>query len=267
MPSPRLDKRLGQHHLRSPDLCLPLVRWLRPAAARVVEIGPGGGVLTEALLAAGAERVAAIELDREWLFDLRERMAGRSRVDLVLGDALDLAWGSARSPRLVAGNLPYNVATPILGRLIVDARVVPRAAFLVQWEVGQRLTARPGTREWGPLTLLAKSYSVATLIARVRAGSFRPAPRVDGAFIGLELREPPLPRPEMRPFLEWTRALLGLRRKTLGNVLRRLWGRVAADRALGVTGLDARLRAETLDLEVLLTLYREAPPAAARVGE
>lgn len=263
VPRPPLTKRLAQHHLASPDLCRPLVDWLRPEGARVVEIGPGGGVLTRALLEAGARSVTAVELDRAWAFELRRRLGSEARLEVAVADALDLDWRAARSPFLVAGNLPYNVATPLLERLLTGAMRLERAAFLVQWEVGLRLTAEPGTRAWGSLTVLAASYADLRLIGRVRAGSFRPPPRVDGAFVGLEPREPPLPREAMAEFLLWARSLLGLRRKTVGNVLGRLWGKRAAREALVASGIDPGLRAETLPLGELLRLYGAGPAAAA----
>jgi len=104
-PNPVLKKRLGQHHLRDGGLCRPLLEFLEPAGARVVEIGPGGGVLTAALLDAGA-RVIGLELDREWAFVLRRR---HPECRVVVADALDVAWDRLPAPTLVAGNLPFNV--------------------------------------------------------------------------------------------------------------------------------------------------------------
>ncbi|HMB52567.1 MAG TPA: rRNA adenine N-6-methyltransferase family protein, partial [Thermoanaerobaculia bacterium] len=131
---PRLKKKWGQHHLQSGRLCAPLVEFLRPAGERVVEIGPGGGVLSDELLAAGAE-VVGWEIDLDWAFSL----AGR--FPLVVGDALEISWPhlARRGPVLAAGNLPYNVATPIVERLLPHREQVPRAGFLVQKEVADRL--------------------------------------------------------------------------------------------------------------------------------
>jgi len=127
---PRLKKSLGQHHLVRPELCRPLVEFLAPRGERVVEIGPGGGVLTRALLESGA-RVWAVELDLDWAWELRRALEAATLQPLVM-DALDLPWERLRAPTLVAGNLPYNVATPIITSVLPHWRRVPRAAFLLQ---------------------------------------------------------------------------------------------------------------------------------------
>src|ERR1700687_6225863 len=149
MPPPRLQKALGQHHLVSGALCRPLIEFLQPSGQRVVEVGPGGGVLTAELLAAGA-RVLAWEVDLAWAAELRRRgrlwgaIAAAGPPAIVVEDALDLPWGRLPAPTLAAGNLPYNIATALLGELLPHHRRVPRAAFLVQREVAERLLAGPG---------------------------------------------------------------------------------------------------------------------------
>src|SRR4051794_16537250 len=159
---PRLKKALGQHHLTRPELTRPLLDFLAPlAGVRVVEIGPGGGVLTGELLGAGA-RVWAVELDLEWAAALRGRLRGRGRggataatreaLQPVVADALELAWERLPAPTLVAGNLPYNVGTAIVASVLPHHDRIPRAAFLLQREVAQRLTAQPGSRDYGGLT-------------------------------------------------------------------------------------------------------------------
>lgn len=283
MPRPPLQKKLGQHHLVSGALCSPLVAFLRPAGATVVEIGPGGGVLTAELLAAGAARVVGWEIDLAWAVELARRSAAstaaggeklrdaggrsgdaaeRGRLALVVADALDLDWPSLarRGPVLAAGNLPYNVATPILERLLPHHAAVPRAAFLVQKEVGERLVARPGDADYGSLSVLVAAHAEARLLGRVPKGAFRPPPKVDGAFVGLTLRPPPLPEAEMPAFLATVRAAFLKRRKTLRNSLAAAWGRDEAERALAAFlpahDLPATARAERLGVEELVALHR-----------
>ncbi|HEY0781654.1 MAG TPA: 16S rRNA (adenine(1518)-N(6)/adenine(1519)-N(6))-dimethyltransferase RsmA, partial [Thermoanaerobaculia bacterium] len=210
MPSPLLKKALGQHHLTDGALCRPIVEFLRPAGLAVVEIGPGGGVLTAELLAAGA-RVTGWELDLEWAAALRRRLRD-PRLRLVVGDALDLDWRRVQAPALAAGNLPYNVATALVQRLLPHRDRVPRAAFLVQREVAERLVARPGDAAYGSLSVLVAAYSRARLLGRVRRGSFRPPPKVEGAFVGLELAAPPLPDAEMDGFVAFVRLAFAQRR-------------------------------------------------------
>lgn len=271
MSRPRLDKRLGQHHLTSGEVCRPLIEYLRPAGERVLEIGPGGGVLTRELLAAGAAAVWGWEVDPAWAAALAAdlgRGPDRPRVVLVVGDALALDWrrfAGARRPHLVAGNLPYNVATPIIERMLTGAPpgTVARAAFLLQREVAERLVARAGGRAYGALSVLVAAYAEARLLGRVRPGAFRPPPKVDSAFVGLAPHPPPLPPAEMPAFLRTVGLAFAQRRKTLRNALGAAWGKDEAARALECAGVSPGARAEELDLDAFLALHRSRRDLAA----
>ena len=252
---PRLKKALGQHHLIRPELCRPLVEFLAPREERVVEIGPGGGVLTRALLDAGA-RVWAVELDLDWAWELRRSIGpGDTALQPLVMDALDLPWERLPVPTLVAGNLPYNVATPIITSLLPHWRNVPRAALLLQKEVAERLTAKPHTRDYGSLTVLVQCYAEATILGRVRPGSFRPPPKVESAFVGLRLHAPPLPEREMDAFLARVREAFGQKRKTLRNSLGRVVGNARVEAALRALDLPPTARAEELSLDRWLALW------------
>lgn len=275
---PGLKKKWGQHHLAEGAVCRPLLAFLRPAGERVVEIGPGGGVLTRQLLEAGAERVVGWEIDPEWAATVGRELGGGEpageagetggRLSVVVGDALEIDWpavarGAPGGRVLAAGNLPYNVATPIIERLLPHHRVVPRAGFLVQKEVGERLVAGPGDPDYGYLSVLVGAWAEARLLGVVRRGAFRPPPKVDGAFVGLVLHPPPLPEDEMAAFLRVVSAAFALRRKTLRNSLASALGKEVAsrvvDRLRDEEGWDPRVRAESLGLEELLRLYRAVP--------
>jgi 16S rRNA (adenine1518-N6/adenine1519-N6)-dimethyltransferase len=251
---PPLKKALGQHHLIDGALARPLLAFLAPAGQRVLEIGPGGGVLTAELLASGA-RVLGWELDPDWAAALRRRLPD-PRLALVVGDALEIAWDRLPAPTLVAGNLPYNVATAILESLLPHHTRVPRAAVLVQKEVADRLTAGPGDPAYGSLSVLAAAYARAKVLGRVKPGSFRPPPKVDSAFVGFELRPPPLPEPEMPGFVALVRQAFAKRRKTLRNSLGAGWGRERAEAVLAAVGLPEKARAEELGLETFLEIDR-----------
>lgn len=250
---PFLKKALGQHHLVSGALCRPILEFLAPHGKRVLEIGPGGGVLTGELLDAGA-RLLGCELDLAWAAVLKRRFG--PRLSLFVADAVALSWERLPPPTLVAGNLPYNVATAILERLLPHHRRVPRAAFLVQREVAERLVAGPGDSAYGSLSVLVAAYAEARILGRVKPGSFRPPPKVEGAFVGFLLRPPPLPEPEMPAFISLVRLAFGQRRKTLRNALAAGWGKDKAERVLAALGLSGKVRAEGLGLEEFVRLFR-----------
>ena len=252
-PRPHLKKGLGQHHLVRPELCEPLMSFLEPAGCRVIEVGSGGGVLTTLLLDRGA-RVHAIEMDSEWAFALRlaER---RGELAIAVADAMLISWEKLAPQTLVTGNLPYQISTALIERLLPLHALVPRASFLVQREVGERLVAPPRSQAYGSLSVLVAAYSEARLLGRVARGSFRPAPRVQGAFVGLRLMAPPLPEPEMRRLVKTIRLAFGLRRKTLRNALAAGWGRERAMEVVSILGRGDRVRAEELDLDGFLELH------------
>jgi 16S rRNA (adenine1518-N6/adenine1519-N6)-dimethyltransferase len=254
--NPPLKKALGQHHLVAGALCRPLLRFLAPEGERVLEIGPGGGVLTAELLAAGA-RVLAWELDLDWAAVLRRRLPD-PRLALVAGDALEIAWERLPAPTLVAGNLPYSVATAIIEDLLPHHARIPKAAFLVQKEVADRIVAAPGSDAYGSFSVIVASYARPRILGRVKPGSFRPPPKVDSAFVGLELQPPPLPEKEMPNFVALVRLAFAQRRKTLRNALAAGWGRARAEAVLSAAGIPERARAEELGLETFLAVYAMA---------
>lgn len=251
---PLLRKRFGQHHLIRGELCDPLVRFLEPDERLVVEIGPGGGVLTERLAASGA-RVVAVEVDLDWALILGQRADwGATRV--IVGDALEIEWERLPGGTLVAGNLPFNVSTVIIERVLRQWPRVPRAGFLVQKEVADRLLARPGEEAYGALSVITAARSRPMYLGLVRRGSFRPPPKVDGAFVGLELIRPTFDEAEMDRFVATVHLAFSQRRKQLRNALGAGWGREEAGRAIAAAGIDPHSRAEQLCLADFIALHR-----------
>ncbi len=255
--SPRLRKRLGQHHLIRPEACDPLIDFLRPAGRRVVEIGPGGGVLTARLLDAGA-RVDALELDPAWAFELA-RLHRQAGLRLAVADAMKVELARTSAGSLIAGNLPYQISTALIESILPLHEVFPRAGFLVQREVADRLLAEPGAGDYGALTVLARASARITDLGTVRRGAFRPPPKVDGAFLGLELQAPPLSTAEMMRFGRTVRLAFSQRRKMLRNALASGWGRERAEDALAGAAIPATARAQELSLDDFLRLHRAAP--------
>lgn len=251
---PPLRKALGQHHLRSPASARPLVEFLRPAGRLVVEIGAGGGMLTGELLAAGAT-VLALEVDPDWAATLGERIVDR-RLEVRVGDALDFDWSSLPAGTLVAGNLPYNVGTAIVGRVLRSGRGIERAAFLLQRDVVERMIAEPGDEAYGALSVLIRLRAEARRLGIVKPGAFVPPPKVDSAFVGLTLREPPPALAgEGGDLVErFVHTAFGQRRKTLLNALSSAYPRPEVARAIARRGWPPSVRAETLSHLELLDL-------------
>lgn len=259
---PPLRRSFGQHHLRDGATCAPLVDFLALGqGATVVEIGAGGGVLTRELLARGA-RVVAVELDLAWASELARRLRDGERPRIVVADALDLDWSRLPAGWRVAGNLPYNVGTAIVERLLRGAPAGTRAGFLLQREVVDRMVARPGEPAYAALSLLVATRAKATRLGVVRPGAFVPPPKVDSAFVGLESVAPPLPAPELAELERLIAVAFGQRRKSLRNALAAGYGRPAADAALAGAGIAPGRRAEELDLAAFLALRRAFGEAA-----
>ena len=240
---PPLRRSLGQHHLRRGESAAPAVDFLDVSGRTVIEIGPGGGVLTRLLLERGASRVIACELDPSWAFALRRRLTDR-RIRLAVGDACDLDYGRAPVAARIAGNLPYNVATRIVFGVLERAPVGLRAAFLVQREVADRLTAGPGR---GGLRCVDGAdpgpCRRAHRLAVVMPGSFVPPPAVTSAFVGLERIEPPIGEREWADFKALVRTAFSRRRKTLLNNLATVMDRPVAAAAISDLELPPKIRA------------------------
>lgn len=260
LPAPPPRKRLGQHFLTDPRILDRIAQAVAPREGEtVVEIGPGRGALTAALLR-HAERVVAIELDRDLVALLRERFADECRFTVVEGDVLatPLAALADGAQFVVAGNVPYNITTPILFHALRQPRP-SRMVFLVQREVAERLAAAPGSREYGALSVNAQALARVELLFGISPGAFQPPPAVDSTVVRLTPRS----EPEIGPALEerfrrFVVAAFGLRRKQMLRVLRTMTGMDAgaAARMLARCEIDPKSRAETLSPAQFATLVQ-----------
>lgn len=216
-----------------------------------VELGPGLGTLTGALLRAGA-RVLAIERDRDMLAVLAQELGQVDRLEVREGDAaeLDLAALAAQHGALaLVGNLPYAITGAILRNVTEHRRAISRAVLMVQREVRDRLLASPGTKAYGVLTVFVQAAFDVEPVLRVPAGAFHPPPKVESAVVRLVPRAAPRAE-ETDALREIVHAAFGTRRKTLRNGLKR----IGAEAVLEATGIDGGRRGDTLTIEELAAL-------------
>ncbi|MDQ3917129.1 MAG: 16S rRNA (adenine(1518)-N(6)/adenine(1519)-N(6))-dimethyltransferase RsmA, partial [Acidobacteriota bacterium] len=260
MSFPRAKKRLGQNFLVDESYARRIVAALNPRAGEtVVEIGPGRGALTSLLLEGGA-RVVAVEFDRELVGLLQGRFGSREEFKLVEADALDVDFCSIIDPasraRVVA-NLPYNISTAILQRLVGQRLCVAEMVLMLQREVVARINAPPGSTERGYLTVLVEAFCEAEALFDVPPGAFRPVPKVWSGVVRLRVRERGPEVDDERLLWRVVSAGFAQRRKTMLNNLRAAAGELsarveAAGGALALleaAGVEPSRRAETLTLE------------------
>jgi len=262
---PRPRKRFGQHFLTT-SWAHKVVAAINPKPGDVfLEIGPGTGAISFLLAATGAP-ILGVEIDRDLVRDLAARVP--PNVTLVTGDVLDtdvLAYLSGLEPQRppsveavmpptrrfrVVGNLPYNLTTPILFRLIEfhqRRRFFADATVMLQREVADRLVARPGTRDYGVLTIMVRLHARVTRLLDLPPSAFNPPPKVRSSVVGLEFGPSPVRVVDEVLFGRLVRAVFTQRRKTLTNALKAF--DPTAPAVLALAGLDGRRRPETLQLE------------------
>lgn len=251
-------KRYGQHFLE-PAWADRLIAALEPRTDdRFLEIGPGPGALT-LRLAPRVAHVTAVEIDARMIAELTPRLP--ANVTLIERDFLDfdLSALAAAAPLRVAGNLPYNVSSPILFALIRAHRTAGRlrdATLMLQREVGDRIQASPGTGDYGVLAILVQLHADVRRLLTLPPGAFRPRPKVHSAVIRLTFRSPAVTLTDEPTFEAMVRSMFMQRRKMLGNALAPFAEPrgLSAAAALAAAGIPATRRPETLQLEELARL-------------
>ncbi|KPK81572.1 MAG: hypothetical protein AMS25_05805 [Gemmatimonas sp. SM23_52] len=246
-------KTLSQHFLTDPNLQRKIVDALEPLPGdRVLEIGPGTGALTRHLIGR-VGHLTLVELDDGLATELRAEYEGRADVEVLHADALEISLCEVArgEPLKVIGNIPYAITTPLIFHLL-DARPRPQLIVLtVQREVADRLTARPGNKQYGALTAGVQAVSRVEALFRISRQAFRPRPQVDSTVVRIVPQMPsPLSQEHEAAFRQLTRAAFSRRRKQIQKVLRqapeyRLSG-AEAEAVLGSLGIDPSTRPDAL---------------------
>jgi len=293
LPPARPRKRFGQHFLHDAAILRRIVEAIAPQPGdRLVEIGPGEGALTLPLLRA-CHRLTAIELDRDLIASLAERARGIGELEIISADVLTVDFGalahglllrigssrpssggrsgpsmapaalgllpSALALLRIAGNLPYNISTPILFHCLAHAASIQDMHFMLQKEVVERMAAPPGSKTYGRLSVMLQLRCTVEPLFGVPPGAFRPPPKVDSAIVRLTpLPAAALPDVDMRLIERVVKAAFGQRRKTLGNALRD----VATTTQIEAAGIDPRTRAEQLAPAAFVALARQLEAGA-----
>jgi 16S rRNA (adenine1518-N6/adenine1519-N6)-dimethyltransferase len=247
---PRPKKRFGQHFLTDRHYLRRIVEAIDPKPGdSMVEIGPGSGLMTDELVPR-VGHLHVVEIDRDLAAALRVRFPAR-QLTVHEADALEFRFDVLPSPLRVVGNLPYNVSSPILFRMVEIADRLADCVFMLQKEVVDRMVAEPGTPDYGRLSVMLQYRFAMALAFKVPPGAFTPPPKVDSAVVRMAplAADRLVARDETR-FAQVVAAAFGQRRKTLRNATRAL----VPEEAFTHTGIDPGRRGETLSVEEFVVL-------------
>ena len=253
-----MTKKFGQNFLINPEARARIVSAAMVSPGMDVwEIGPGLGAITHLLLKAGVA-VKAFEIDHGFASVLRDKAFPDEDFTLIEGDALETLFSIPFDADRVMGNLPYNVGSEIIARLIDRRCLPPMMVFTLQKEVALRMMAKPGSEDYSSFSVLTQLDYDNTVPFTIKAGSFFPAPRVDSAVIVMRRKESYVDDDERDGFLAFIRVLFSQRRKTIRNNIlsSRQFLRDSMEAAFASAGLTGGERAEVLDTPILLSLFR-----------
>jgi 16S rRNA (adenine1518-N6/adenine1519-N6)-dimethyltransferase len=258
----RAKKSLGQHFLRDDEVHEDFLRWAQLCRGdHILEIGAGDGTITRSL-AAEAAKVIAVETDRRCLGRLRSEFPPGGVVEVIEADILtyDLGGLSSIAPLKAVGDLPYNIATAVLNRLLEHRDLFTLMVLMFQKEVARRLTATEGTKEYGSLSLATRHRADVEIIRVVPPEAFRPPPKVESALVRVVPRSTsPLTPAEERVFARLISCAFAQRRKTMVNSLARSGFAIPTEKVIDIIkdiSIDPRVRAEQLSYGQFIELSR-----------
>lgn len=252
------SKSMGQNFITDPEVPAVMSQEATEKSGGVIEIGPGFGVLTAAL-AINAKKVISIELDRRLEKVLGETLAGFDNISFIWDDCLKVDLGKLMKEEFngldvsVAANLPYYITTPIIMSLLESRLPFKKIVVMIQKEVAERLCAKPGSKDYGAITVTTQYFSKPQIIKHVPAGAFIPAPKVDSAVVSMEILDTPSVSPkDEKMFFKVIKAAFSQRRKTLVNALSSsgfFGSKEDVAKAVETLNLSPTVRGEALSIE------------------
>jgi 16S rRNA (adenine1518-N6/adenine1519-N6)-dimethyltransferase len=246
-------KRFGQNFLQDENILNKIVKEINPQTDNnIIEIGPGQGALTQKLLSS-TDNLIAIEIDNELAKDLKEKFP---QLKLINEDFLetDLSKLALQGKKLrIVGNIPYNITSPIIFKLIENNALINDAVFMVQLEVAKRMTANKGSKDYGILAVILKYFTETKLCFKISPNVFFQKPKVYSGLVHINFKENAHNEEEQKFFISIVKAAFGNRRKTLKNSLS---NSIFHEIDFSNSGIDLSLRAENLDVEHYLQLTK-----------
>lgn len=244
-------KRFGQNYLKDPNIISKIIEEIAPAEDDVtLEIGPGQGALT-GRLSEKTKNLVAVEIDKRVIDDLSQKLPA---VKFVRGDFLETDleqfYNGERKIRIV-GNIPYNLTSSIIFKMIENCGIISDSVLMVQYEVARRISAKRGTKDYSILSVLAQYFAEVKFCFKVSPNVFHPKPKVFSAVIHFFFKDNPLTADETDIFIKIVKAAFGNRRKTLKNSLS---NSIFSDVNFSGSGIDLGLRAEQLEITDFLRL-------------
>lgn len=244
-------KRFGQNFLQDENILNKIVKEINPQPDDlIIEIGPGYGALTKSLLSS-TNNLTAIEVDKEIAKSLKENFP---KLNLINEDFLDIdlsKLSSGKKKLRIVGNIPYNITSPILFKLIENNNLINDAVFMVQYEVAKRMTANRGTKDYGILAVLLNYFTETKLCFKISPNVFFPKPKIFSALVHIYFREVNEPKKFQENFIQIVKAAFGNRRKTLKNSFS---NSKFANINFTDSGIDLSLRAEQLEVSDFIKL-------------
>ncbi len=255
----RLNKNLGQHFLNDRQILAGIAEALSPGRAeRIVEIGPGGGALTEFLLKKDIP-VTAVELDTRWAGEIKKRFADFAGFEVIEGDILLFDWEKCAQGGMdrlaVAGNIPYQITSPLHFALIENRKYIEQAVFLMQKEVAERIAATPGGKSYGIISIAVQYFFEAELLFDVAPDSFIPPPKVWSSVLRLTKKTPePQEVKDWDGFMKFVKTVFNQRRKMIRNSLKNM---LKNSKLSKESEKYLKFRPEQLSIEQLIRLYND----------